>query len=297
MREIHAAWQAELEPLDPNPQPVASAVRAQGSRAQTAIRSGTSPRVRATAKRPASVNAGDVLYNTVNVNETQALLAAFGNATGRKARPVTIERRVYRDLGSVNGTRCMHALSEMGAGGPGASQQTVDKGIRALNPSAVIFVGIAFGMDDRKQAIGDILLAKRLRLYDLQRVGKSIVLRGDKTHSSTWLVNHFNGFAQTAWSGAPVRFGLVLSGEKLVDNMDYRAQLQKLEPEAVGGEMEGAGLYVASSEAKVDWILIKAICDWADGQKSKNMKARQQKAARSAADFVLQALQWAPLRH
>jgi hypothetical protein len=30
----------------------------------------------------------------------------------------------------------------------------------------VIFVGIAFGMNEKKQAIGDILLAKQLRLYE-----------------------------------------------------------------------------------------------------------------------------------
>jgi nucleoside phosphorylase len=37
-----------------------------------------------------------------------------------------------------------------------------------------------------------------------------------------------------------VRFGLVLTGEKLVDDIDYRDQLVALEEEVVGGEMEGA---------------------------------------------------------
>ena len=58
--------------------------------------------------------------------------------------------------------------------------------------------------------------------------------------------------------------------------------------EAVGGET-GAGLYVSSHEHKVDWIVIKAICDWADGNKSKNKTARQKKAAMNAAQFVVQA--------
>jgi len=88
---------------------------------------------------------------------------------------------------------------------------------------------------------------------------------------------------------------VILTGEKLVDNLDYRTQLLKFEPEAVGGEMEAAGVYVASHDSKVDWIVIKAICDWGDGQKAKNKEARQKKAARSAAEFLIHALQHAPL--
>ena len=48
--------------------------------------------------------------------------------------------------------------------------------------------------------------------------------------------------------------------------------------------MEGAGLYAAAREAKVDWILTKGICDWADGTKNDDA---QPLAARNAAQFVL----------
>src|SRR5262249_11117709 len=130
----------------------------------------------------------DALLLTVNTHETQAVLQVFQQATESAATPVPLEDRVYRDLGTVNGTRVFHALCEMGAGGPGATQQTVDKAIRALNPGAVIAVGIAFGINEKKQAIGDILISKQLRLYDLQRVGPEIILRGEKPHASTRLI-------------------------------------------------------------------------------------------------------------
>ncbi len=169
--------------------------------------------------------------------------------------------------------------SEMGAGGLGASLQTAQKGIEALSPAAVIMVGIAFGMNAEQQAIGDILVTENLRLYDLQRVGTQdgrarIILRGDRPHASAWLLNHFKS-ADLRWDGAQMRFGVVLTGEKLVDNVDFRDQLHGFEPEAVGGEMEGAGLYAACQDQKVDWILVKAICDWADGQKDQDKAARQ----------------------
>ena len=101
--------------------------------------------------------------------------------------------------------------------------------------------------------------------------------------------------ADLYWEGARVRFGLVLTGEKLVDNKDYREQLREFEPEAIGGEMEGAGLYVACQDAKTDWILVKAICDWADGNKSVGKDARQEAAALNAAAFVVHALKAVPL--
>ncbi|MCP4369103.1 MAG: AAA family ATPase, partial [Deltaproteobacteria bacterium] len=64
------------------------------------------------------------------------------------------------------------------------------------------------------------------------------------------------------------------------------------EPEAIGGEMEGAGVYAACQDKKVDWILVKAICDWAN-EKGEDKAARQQKAATNAVAFVLHALEFA----
>ncbi len=220
----------------------------------------------------------DCLIVTVTKVESKAVLEAFQEATKREAEPVSIDDRIYFDLGEVKGARAFMVRSEMGAGGLGASQQAVRKGIEALSPVGVIMVGIAFGVDEEKQAIGDILVARQLRPYDLQRVGeqdgqKQIVLRGDKPHASSRLINLL-GSADLKWKGAKVRFGVVLTGEKLVDNIDLREQLRDFEPEAIGGEMEGAGLYAACQDKKVDWILVKAICDWAPGERA-FFRARQ----------------------
>lgn len=238
----------------------------------------------------------DVLIVTATKTESKAVLRAFQAANGQKATPHAIDEHTYFDLGVINSARVFLTQSEMGAGGPGASLLTVSKGIEALDPAAVIMVGIAFGVDPEKQNIGDILVTEQLRLYELQRIGTQagqpkIVLRGDKPHASSWLISLFKG-ADLTWEGAPVRFGAILSGEKLVDNVDFREQLRAFEPEACGGEMEGAGLYVACQDKKVDWILVKAICDWADGNKAQDKEQRQQTAAENAAKFVLAALQF-----
>ena len=46
------------------------------------------------------------------------------------------------------------AQSEMGSDGPGGSRFTVDDGIKALSPSAVIMVGIAFGLNEEEHHLG-----------------------------------------------------------------------------------------------------------------------------------------------
>ncbi|MDX6695055.1 MAG: hypothetical protein QOF02_2658 [Blastocatellia bacterium] len=245
----------------------------------------------------------DVLIVTVTKVESQAVLQVFGAATAQAPKSVQIDGRTYQDLGSVKGARVFMAQSEMGSGGVGASLQTVQKGIDALAPSAVIMVGIAFGMNAEKQSIGDILVSKQLLLYELQRVGTNkegqleIIPRGDRPPASSSLLSSFR-VAEQHWdeSIAKVRSGLILSGDKLADNLDFRQQLLGFEPEAIGGEMEGAGLYVACQESKVDWLLVKAICDWADGDKGHDKDARQKLAAHNAASFVLHMLRQTSLK-
>ena len=85
----------------------------------------------------------DVLIVTATPVESRAVLDAFAGITGQPARPMPVGDRIYHDLGEVHDARVFLALTEMGSGGLGASQQTVQKGIVALRPAAVILVGIA----------------------------------------------------------------------------------------------------------------------------------------------------------
>ena len=244
----------------------------------------------------------DVLIVTATDVECRAVLAAFQGATGRDFATEPGPDSLYLDLGEVKGARVFMALSGIGSGGLGGSQESVRKAIEALSPSAVIMVGIAFGINEAKQRIGDILVSEQLALYDLrQRVGTDkeghaeIMLRGDRPPATRWLIDQLK-VASLTWTESHVSLGLILSGDKLVDNIDFREQLLKFEPVAIGGEMEGAGLYVACQNRKVDWVLVKAICDWADGQKAVDKDARQELAAHNAAFFVLHALQQAPFK-
>lgn len=229
----------------------------------------------------------DVLLVTTTQVEVEAVLNLFPHTYIFKGD------KTYFDLGIIGNARTLMVRSEMGSISPGSSLLTIYKSIEVLQPTAVIMLGIAFGFDNEANAIGDILVATQLLLYDTHRVNapdadQPITLRGSRPQASIRLVDRFKTGA-LSWHESKVRFGLVLSGEKLIDNHHYRDQLHTLAPDAIGGEMEGAGLYVASHEWKVDWLLVKAICDWASN-KSEHKDVYQAKAANSASRFVLHVL-------
>ncbi len=236
----------------------------------------------------------DLLLITVNEHESNAVLGAFETATKKKAKAVQVGSGLYHYLGVIKKTKVYHAISQMGSGGPGGAQQTVNQAINDLHPAAVVAVGIAFGTNEEKQSFGDILVSEKIRLYEPQRIGERIIPRGDRPPASSALLRFF-GMARASWRGQSVRAGLILTGDKLVDDFDFRAALKELEQEAIGGDMEAEGIYSACHEAKIDWIIVKAICDFADGDKNKNKEARQKLAATNAAKFVLHALQNARL--
>src|SRR5436305_1994824 len=60
--------------------------------------------------------------------------------------------------------------------------------------------------------------------------------------------------------------------------------------EAFADIVRGLRRAIAAHRRKVDWILIKAICDWADGNKGQDKSTRQQLAADNAVRFTLHML-------
>lgn len=241
---------------------------------------------------PDQIGEVDVLLVTVTKVEAQAVLSAVKEELGRDVRSLYVGDQTYYDLGEIGGARSLMVRSEMGASGPSGAISTILDAITDLSPSAVIMVGIAFGVDRGDQQIGDVLVSRQISYYEQQRVGTDAngkpaeKNRGDRVPASVRLLDRFRD-GELRWTQSNVRVGLLLSGEKLVDNLDFRSRLLQLEPEAIGGEMEGAGLYSAAYRKKVDWIVVKAICDWADGKKSDNKERNQQIAAQNAAAFTI----------
>lgn len=187
---------------------------------------------------------------------------------------------------------CFAAVTKcrMGSVEAGAAAQHA---LHVWRPKAVVMVGIAMGRDPAKQKIADVLVASQIISYEPQRVGVSqIIARGPIPPADPTLLNRFENlphwsFARPDGLRCERHVGPLLSGEKLVDDPEFKAELFERYPQAIGGEMEGVGLAAAAVRNLVPWILVKGICDWADGKKHKK---HQPLAAAAAVSLVYHAL-------
>ncbi len=238
----------------------------------------------------------DVLLITVNPHEFDAVFKLARERSGRAPEIIPKSKRNYFDLGIHGGLRVGMVRAQMGSTQPGATATTTLQAMHEVSPRYIIGVGIAFGVDPDKQPIGQILFSEKLQDYNLikaateERTGSLVIIpRGDKVSPNPSFLNRIQTAADL-WrlegQSVPVSPTLLLSGDTLVDNFDYREQLSELFPEARGGEMEATGIYSSSREDETPWMIIKAICDYADGNKREDKEERQKLAANNAARFL-----------
>lgn len=229
----------------------------------------------------------NVLIVTVTRIEASTVLNLFSVHTGTSWKRQFINGKVYYQLGELCGANIFMVRSEMGSLSPGAALVTILKAIEVIAPVAIIMVGTAFGLKPEKQKLGDILVSCQIRSYEQQKlIGGSVIPRGDRVSSSQKLLGLFRD-GDLDWIGADVHFGLIFSGEKLIMSSVFREQLLSIEAEAIGGDMEGAGLYTAANETNVDWILVKGISDWGDETKNHDS---QPTASKNAVAFVIHVI-------
>ncbi|MFY0591971.1 hypothetical protein [Roseivirga sp.] len=229
----------------------------------------------------------DILIITATDTETSAVLEKAKEKFSREAEVSMKGEHAVSFLGVMNAFRIWHAQCEAGSGGPAGSQAIATDLIVEFDPKYVLMPGIAFGLNQKKEKIGDILVSTHVRSYEKQRIGKKKrINRGEKVPASSSLVSALRTVKQK-WKKADMHFGIILSGEKLVDNPKFVDQLKRIEPESIGGEMEGAGLYAAAHRKKVDWILFKSIVDWGMGKTDEH----QSDSSNYASEVLFEALE------
>lgn len=188
---------------------------------------------------------------------------------------------------------CLVKTTMMGSLKRDASFSTVTEALQAWDFKIVIMPGIAFGRDEEKQRIGDILISETLSQYETAKEDQDGVTinRGHSVPASNVLLNRFS--QESFWnddnSGNKIKISKceLLSGEKLVNDTKIKSSLFARFPNAKGGEMEGNGVYAACDKNKVDWIICKSICDWADGSKDDRW---QKLAANNSISYVSHVL-------
>lgn len=244
-----------------------------------------------------SQNVADFLLVTVTDIETEKLLERFSPISKYGIIQTEVQGQKYHlgHLGCYNVLHCQ--CQDQGAIAVGGSIVTVMNALEHWScVKAVIMVGIAFGMYDepnetRQQHIGDILIAKEIIPYERQKVQPTeIKYKEDRQKADTNILDAFK-IVGADWNvrnlydeATGMEICDMLSGEKLVNNPDYRRQLKEQFPTSRGGEMEGAGVASACVNKNIPWVLMKSVCDFGDGHKQEHKHARQACAAALAAE-------------
>jgi nucleoside phosphorylase len=235
----------------------------------------------------------DVLVVTATPVERDAVLRHMTPLEGQAAIIKVPLKNLTYFVGRLGEPVAALVMTRIGASMRDGSTLAVNEAIDSCAPRAVIAVGIAWGMDTRQLRLGDVLVSTRIVPFDVaRRQDGGDVHRAATPEAGGLLLNRFLNV--TGWSfvrpdGQTCRTkdGPVLSGESLVDSLAFKRKLHDDHPTAIGGEMEGTGIYGASARNRGEWIIVKAVCDWGDGTKDKRA---QPFAAAASASLVVHVL-------
>ena len=174
------------------------------------------------------------------------------------------------------------------------------------NAKAIIGVGVAYGNDRKKCKLGDVLVSKSI--VDMSSVkfeqDGSVTPRGSnismKEDLQTIFCRETKSFAMkftctTQGSKPKIIPGTILSRSDLINNENIKKKFFEKYPEAVGGEMEGYVLLKIREKLadqkpprQLGVIIIKGVCDYADGTKDKTWQFTAAMAAVAYAHYQLE---------
>ncbi|CAB3993156.1 5 -methylthioadenosine S-adenosylhomocysteine nucleosidase-like isoform X16 [Paramuricea clavata] len=164
------------------------------------------------------------------------------------------------------------------AQGPTEAVIAVKNAAEKLHPKVVLFVGICASMKPTEAKLGDVVISAKLATYADRKVSADgTEYRGTKAKVSRnmarLILHAADGWEPPLQNQSSLkvdvhRDAVMLSGPELVDNTKRREELAEYFRDALGLEMEGAGLYAAAHDLQIEWAVIKAVSDFADGSKS-----------------------------
>lgn len=175
----------------------------------------------------------------------------------------------------------------------------VKDAVKHYGVSKVILTGICGGID-KEMKYGDIIISDQIVDYELAKIKPDdLQVRWNVYRSDFELVQSMRMFKSDSWSSylkrvfpdskykkPSVYSGIVLSGNKVVANYEEIKRFKKTWAKALAVEMEASGIAAAlyQMENAPSFVMVKAICDFADSEKNDDW---QEYAAYASAIFVL----------
>lgn len=193
----------------------------------------------------------------------------------------------------------VHIQTKIGSMGDGASTLAINDALQIWNIKMVVMIGIAFGRGiDCNQKIGDILISRDIYMYEKYKIKENKEGAISCQHLSNPYYNAgevlFKRFKDDKiWnsdsaSRAKIHVGTIASGEKIIDSSEQKRKILEMGNTTyiIGGEMEAAGLAAACLNNKInEWIVVKGISDFGDGNKVKNQGVNQSIAISNAVSY------------
>ncbi len=167
----------------------------------------------------------------------------------------------------------------------GGSANAVRSALERFRPKLIVSLGVAFGIDPKKQHLGDVLLSSAVIPYDIfnKDTDGAITLRPKDKFYTHEAFNAWDVLMRTPTFSLEKQeermslierplnfewqFGTMLSGGSVLSNKDKKKALLQAakrmgEEKIIGGEMEGIGVYFECRKPDIPCIVIKGICDW-----------------------------------
>jgi nucleoside phosphorylase len=252
------------------------------------------------------VSGVDVVILTALPEEHDAVVRALGQGKDRSWRGYSLHEA------NVGGTNVI-ALPIGGMGNAG-SAHAATLAIGIWNPAAILLVGITGGIraSDPDLQLGDVLVPEQIVGYEQGKHRETGLERRFQVQLPSWnLVQTARGLRPDDWAAQitesrpdgttgsvvpAVFFGPIMSGEKVVAAEDVTADLRRSWPKAVGIEMEGVGAALAAYRGGPEFLMVKAVSDYADTTKEDNWHPYAAEAAARFAVSVLQRCDYRGLR-
>jgi len=163
------------------------------------------------------------------------------------------------------------------------------------NLGAVIGVGVAHGVEERVK-ICDVLVSEKVINYHKAGIQEGATLPESEISASTYLKELFcqavkwptdeikKRLEENDVARPVIKLGKILSGPHLKNDTEIKKELIKtFAHEIIGMEMEGAYLFAENQQTNAHTIIVKAVCDFGDGNTHEEF---QSTAALLAADCV-----------
>lgn len=203
-------------------------------------------------------------------------------------------------IGKFGNYNVVHIQTKIGSLGDGASTLAIDIALKIWQIKMVIMIGIAFGRGANcYQKIGDILISRDIFMYEKYKIKE----KKDGTLNYTYSSNPYSNSGKILvkkfeddkiWKNndslrPKIHMGTIASGEKIIDSENEKKKLLEHlgnKTYIIGGEMEATGLVAACSNNNIyEWLVVKGISDWGDGNKVKNKDENQKIAINNTVSY------------